>query len=129
MTDTVPMREMKVYQTDDGRRIEMFSLCGSIEHELNAEKPSSEFSERENIYIGVAHIMTEVGPKEIKFEIQNVNSIKEAFGNYYEIANKAVEEMKARWAKQEDEEENRIITVPADALDSIEQQEDGQIII
>ena len=129
MAETVPMREMKVYQTDDGRRIEVFSLRGSVETLPDADKASKEFSKQENIYIGVAHIMTEIGPKEIKFEMTDINTVEEAFGKYHETASQAVEEMKERWEEQQREEESQIITAPASALDALDEQEGGSIIV
>jgi len=130
MAEIVPVRELKVYQTDDGRRVEVFSSCGSVDAMQNTEKASREFSKQDNIYIGVVHIMTEDGPKEIKFEISDISTIEEAFGKYHEMAGKSIKEMEERWNEQQKEEENQIITAPADALRSIdESQEGGQIII
>ena len=132
MTETVPVREVKVYQTDDGRRIEVFSLCGSVKyiHHEGEEIPNKGFSKEDTIYIGTVHIMTEVGPREIKFEINGVKSKEEAFDRYHEIATLAVEEMKQRWEEHKKEMESQIITAPADALDAIDDaQGEGTIIL
>ena len=130
MTDvkTVPMRKLDVYQTDDGRRIEMFSICGSVNLDTanDDENEGQEFSDK-TIYVGVVHIPSPSGPQEIKFEIPDVNTPEEAFGKYYEVASLAVEEIKKRWKQRQEEAENQIVTAPAGVLKDLEDEE-GKII-
>jgi len=128
-TDTVPMRKLDVYQTDDGRRVEVFSICGSVKLDTanDDEDEGQEFSDK-TIHVGVVHIPSPAGPQEIKFEIPDVNTPEEAFDKYYEVASLAVEEIKKRWQQKQHEAENQIITAPAEALRTLDQQE-GRIIV
>jgi hypothetical protein len=121
--DMVPFREMKTFQTDDGRRIEVFYKMGEVSKMKSEEDTDIEFIE-EPVYIGVVHIMTDVGPKEIKFEIGDATSVEDAFEKYQIWAEKSIEEIKARF----NEARSRIIQAPADALNMIDNNK-SQIII
>ena len=125
---TVPMRKLDVYQTDDGRRIEVFPIVGSVGIDTANDEEASvkEFSDQ-TIYVGVVHVPSPSGPQEIKFEIPGINSAEEAFDKYYEFASMAVEEIRKRMQQRQDEQDNQIITAPAGALQSLEGE--GNIII
>jgi len=124
---TVPMRKQEVYQTDDGRKIEVFSICGSVEL-VNDNDEIHEFS-NDTIYVGVVHIATEAGPTEIKFEIPRVNSIEEAFDSYQETATLAIEEMQRRREEMKKQYESQIVTAPKEALQALDQNNSGGKII
>ena len=125
----VPMRKLEVYQTDDGRRIEVFIICGSVKLDVEDDEDTTDqtFSDK-TIFVGVVHIPSPTGPQEIKFEIPGVNRIEVAFDKYYEFAGKAVEEIKKRMQQRQEEAENKIVTAPAGALNALEQGK-GNIII
>ena len=75
----VPMRKLEVYQTDDGRRIEVFIICGSVKLDVEDDEDATDqtFSDK-TIFVGVVHIPSPTGPQEIKFEIPGVNRIEVA---------------------------------------------------
>ena len=131
MADTVPMRKLDVYQTDDGRRVEVFSICGSVALDTaNDDEDSGQNFSDKTIYVGVVHIPTPDGPQEIKFEIPDVEAIEEAFDKYYDVASVAVEEIKKRWKQRQEEMENQIVTATPDTVRAIEQgQGPGNIIL
>jgi len=124
--EMVPVRELSVFQTDDGRRLEVFTKTSEVKYvsRPHPEEQSGEeipqFDPSEKIFVGVAQIGTQFGLKEIKFEIP-AKDADEALSKYYEFAEAAAEElhrkiMEAR-AEREAAESQQIITVPADALD------------
>ena len=129
----VAIREMQVHQTDDGRRIETYTINGTtkciVPPNADPKDLNMDFDESEVVYIGAIHLMSQTGPREIKFSILEVESLEEAFEKYYEYADKAVEEIKRR-AQQE--QGQQIIQAPADALNAIDamaQESEGGIII
>jgi hypothetical protein len=129
----VAIREMQVHQTDDGRRIETYTINGTtkcvIPPNANPEDLNMDFDESETVYIGAIHLMSPTGPREIKFSILDVDSLEEAFDKYYEYADKAVEEIKRR---AQEEQGQQIVQAPADALNAIDgmaQDGTGGIIV
>jgi len=126
--EKVPLRKLDIFQTDDGRRIEVFTKTGLIKHihRQNQDDPESnevpQFDPSEKIFVGVAQIGTMFGLKEIKFEIP-AKDIDDAFTQYYEYAEAAAEELhrKILEARAQKEQENKIVTASADDLNMINQ--------
>jgi hypothetical protein len=126
---TVPMRKLEVYQTDDGRRVEVFPIVGSVELDTaNDEEAAGQNFSDKTIFVGVVHIPSPSGPQEIKFEIPGVGTPEAAFEEYYDFASKAVEEIRKRMAQKQEDESKKIVTAPAGALDALEQGK-GNIIL
>ena len=126
----VPMRKLEVYQTDDGRRVEVFPICGSVALDTandDDEEAGQNFSDK-TIFVGVVHIPSPSGPQEIKFEIPGVDTPEAAFDKYYEFASRAVEEIRSRMKQKQEEMDRQIVTAPAGALDALKQGE-GSIIL
>ena len=123
------MRKLEVFQTDDGRRVEVFPIVGSVELDTaNDEEAAGQNFSDKTIFVGVVHIPSPSGPQEIKFEIPNVDTPEAAFDKYYEFASKAVEEIRNRMKQRQEEAEKQIVTAPAGALDALKQGE-GSIIL
>ncbi len=133
----VPMRTMEVYQADDGRRIEVFKKKGTIpfiKRTQDEDDGIPEFSDLEHIFIGVVHVYTNYGPKEIKFQIPNAVTIKDAFTQYYGLADEAIADLerkiKEAQTQAQDQTQNKIVTAPAGVIDTFNQpDEDGGIIM
>jgi len=126
---TVPMRNLEVYQTDDGRRVEVFPIVGSVELDTaNDEEAAGQSFSSETIYVGVVHIPSPSGPQEIKFEIPGVDTPQAAFDKYYDFASKAVDEIRKRMIQRQEEADKKIVTAPAEALKALDQGE-GNIIL
>jgi hypothetical protein len=126
---TVPMRKLEVYQTDDGRRVEVFPIVGSVELDTaNDEEAAGQSFSSETIYVGVVHIPSPSGPQEIKFEIPGVDTPQAAFDKYYDFASKAVDEIRKRMIQRQEEADKKIVTAPAEALKALDQGE-GNIIL
>lgn len=122
----VPVREMKVYQSDDGRRIEQWSTVDKIEQIQEREFDEDQSTDKDELFVGVVNIMTSQGTKEIKFEIPT-DTLEEAFDQYVELANQSLEELKKRVQEQTQqhagEDGGGIVTAPASALNSIDSPE------
>lgn len=127
----VPMRKMTVYQTDDGRRIEAFEKVSEIPFDTRSEEENDgSFEQRDTIYVGTVPIMTNKGPREIKFEIENSNTVEEAFAGFFAAAEKTMEVLNAQQKEMEEQtREPRIVSAPAQALKDLEGQKPGNIII
>jgi hypothetical protein len=122
----VPMREMKVYQTDDGRRVEVFEKIDVVKYDPgDSEEAERSFSPDKQLFIGAVHVMTQQGPKEIKFSIE-ATDIKNAFDKFHTAANAAVAELERRFKKAMEEERSHIQTVPAGALNLLKANEPGE---
>ena len=101
MENQVPLRKMEVYQTDDGRRIEAYTYVKDVElvkdsADTNGVAETGNFSKEPFVFVGVVHVGTPVGPKEIKFEITDAKTVEEAFGKYYDFAQNAAESLMKR---------------------------------
>lgn len=128
----VPVRKMSVYQTDDGRRIEAFEKVSTVPFDTRSEEDDAinNFEQKTTIYVGAVPIMTSKGPREIKFEIENANTIEEAFAGFFPAAEKTMESLNAQQkAMEEQMQEPRIVPAPAQALKDLEGKKPGNIII
>ena len=101
-----PLRKLEVYQSDDGRKIEVFTKVGTVPFDRAPEDNINKgYQSLDNIYIGVVRLRKEetdpktnkvyVIEREKKFLIE-ANSIEDAFSKYYGLANKAAQEEKDR---------------------------------
>ena len=131
MIQNVPLRRIDTYRTDDGRFVEQFTKVNDIpfvKAPNDIDPGDVKFSPEESIFIGVVQIMTRVGPKDLKFEI-DADTIEQAFTKYHEYATRAYEELQTQ-AEAEAHKEH-IIQAPANALDQLSQAgiEPGRNII
>ena len=134
----VPIRQLEVYQLDDGRRIEVFRRCGEVpfitrkDEEKPAEPPNFSNSE-EKIYIGVLYVMMQTGSTgEIKFPIQGVTSLEEAFNKWHDVAEQAAQQYTKDKQERLDKLQNQIVTASPEALQQIDNAsglEDGPGVI
>jgi hypothetical protein len=88
----IPMRKKEIYQSDDGRYIEVFTKTGEVDFQQEKDEEIPEFPGNETIYVGVIHIPVGPSLKELKFEIANVKTVEEAFGKFIELAQPAAEQ-------------------------------------
>ena len=124
MSNMVPLRTMTIYQTDDGRRIETFKKCAEVDPVIRPgqdKDKDKEFATEETIFVGVVHIMTNVGPKEVKFQIHDVDNINDALKRYYEMSDDAVKKLAEKLEEAQRDTDNQIITAPASVLDELDE--------
>lgn len=99
----IPVRTLKIYQTDDGRKIEEWTKTGQVSFPTNDVKDGYPEINQEIIYIGVATVVvnTENGPisREIKYEIP-ASSYQDALLKYSEYARKTIESYKKMMDEQ-----------------------------
>lgn len=120
----VPLRQMEVWQTDDGRRIEVFKKTGDVKYvhreDLGDSGKVPSFNAPDSLFVGVAQIGTPQGMKEIKFEI-NAASVEDAFDNYHDNAMVAVEELRKQILQARDEYQKTIVTANENDLNAIDE--------
>jgi hypothetical protein len=129
----VPLKEMTVYQADDGRRIEVFKLVDTVSWDTRDPNTNEtpEFSDSEYVYIGVLHIYTNEGTREIKFQISDVDNIQQAFDKYYNLAEQTLQKIREQIQKAQ-AENDRIVKAPANVLQELDDSggdSDGGIVI
>jgi hypothetical protein len=116
----VPVRKVEVFQTDDGRKVEVYTKISETASMKGSEK--TEVSKENVIYAGVVHVGTPIGPKEIKFEIEGAKTLEEALNKYYDFANDAAKKLMEKFEEARKEAENQIVTAPAGALNEIDKE-------
>lgn len=121
---------MTVYQTDDGRRIEMFEEVSRVEYDARAasdeDQAEPEFSDKPVFFAGVVPIMTNQGPKEIKFEIPDVKTIDEAFGQFFDRADKVMEELQSREREMREKANSpKIVAASTQTLQALDEAFEG----
>jgi len=90
----VNFREVKLYQSDDGRKIQVFKHLGEIES-LIGNSPNLPFDPKDisEKYIGMNIVNhPAVGNRTISFIITGVSSVYEAFDSYDKFYKEAFEE-------------------------------------
>jgi len=122
---SVSLREMKTYQTDDGRKIEVYTKIKEVPAESRPGTPT-EFVEQQEIYVGSIRIRLPMGVEEKKFEIE-AESLEEAFEKFHSIAEpvhrafvqEIREAMQSHMQQQQQEEQPKVITAPAGVLNQL----------
>ena len=122
----VPLRRKEIYQSDDGRYVEMFTKVAEVEETKNEENETEtegneEYSPVEKIFVGVAHIPVGQQVKEIKFEIPDATTIEEAFDKYHDLAYGAAQEFMKMLQESMMKNQSKIITADSGALQEIDQ--------
>jgi len=122
---------METFLADDGRKLEIFTKQGETEAIEGQTVPQKTKEEDANIiFVGVASVMTEEGPREIKFQIKEVATVEEAFNAYHDCANKTVQELKEKIQQQQMQQDNKIVTAGAGALDALDEEaKQGNLIL
>jgi len=121
----VPLRRKEIYQSDDGRYVEVFTKINEIGETKEpgevGDNEQPEYSPAEQVFVGVAHIP--VGPtvKEIKFEIPEATTIEDAFDKYHDIAYGAAQEFMKMLQENMSKQQSKIVTADATALAGIDQ--------
>lgn len=112
----VPYRQMTVYQSDDGRKIEVFSKKGTIQYQErdNVKKPEFDLN-LVDIYVGVAQIITEYGIKEVRFHIE-ADNLEDAFNKHYKEAMLAHEEVQRQIEEHKKKQMESIVTASEEDL-------------
>jgi len=129
----VPLRRKDIYQSDDGRYVEVFTKINEIDETKEpgeeAENETPEYSPAEQVFVGVAHVPVGPSVKEIKFEIPDATTVEEAFEKYHDIAYSAAQEFMKMLQESVTKQQSKIITAPATAMaeiDQLRQQNDGK---
>ena len=87
----IPIRSVSTYMTDDGRKVDLIKKIDSIKDSLEINKEDKDPilpKLPDEFYVGVAIVVDDSGPVELKFllDAQNIN---EAFKKYTTEAGKA----------------------------------------
>ena len=123
-----PIREINAYELhtpNSVRKIEVFSKVGHLDCDVD-DKLIAEMGDHhkllfeEIVYEGIGHVMVSVNgqnvqPQEIRFRIEGVTSLGDAFEKYEDFAAKAVAEMQKEHEKMQQQKQNQILT-PGDLL-------------
>jgi len=135
---SLPIREIKIFQTDDARRIEQLTKVSvTTTPPLNEDFTSEDILDGDVIFVGVLALRFPiVGPQECRFKIE-AKDITEAFEKYNDIAEQAAEKMGEnfqKWVEEQQREKQRqqmgqIVTAPAEALNHIPDPKDRKIIL
>lgn len=137
----IAYRSIETHMADDGRKVEVFKKVGEIpfdkgEHSDAPDSVDESLVNTETIYIGITNIAfpsqtpdgrVQLVPREIKFEISNVDSLEQAFAQYHsEVANI----MKKIEQDMQDSQSN-IVQASADTLNAIDSgdQSNGNIVL
>lgn len=99
----IPIREIKIYQSDDGKKIETHQLTQTFDADIEiTEEEKKEIEENSStfMYIGIASIEIGgnegiMGSQEIKFQI-NACNIEGAFQNFEESLNEFINEQQSK---------------------------------
>ena len=142
----VPLRRKEIFQSDDGRYVEVYTKINEIElvketvqeveegeteiEEIEeVEEVEEEVPAPDKIFVGVVHIPIGNQAKEIKFEITDCETIENAFAKFHNVAQLAAEEYMKMLKEQMEKARNpNIITAGPEALqeiERIEQKNDG----
>tara|TARA_Y100000034_G_scaffold101366_1_gene125624 strand:+ start:15254 stop:15577 length:324 start_codon:yes stop_codon:yes gene_type:complete len=87
--------EINAYVNDEGSKIEQLIPIESQEVNSDEEK-NNNMSQ----FVGVAHMVSDYATTEVRFPIENVSSLKEAFAGFENSLNSFMEEMKSQMAEQ-----------------------------
>lgn len=106
------IREMKTYQTDDARRVEVWEPVGKVSYDPVLDDPEElEELPDTRLFIGVVQVgLPGLGPRETRFEIPGVETIESAFEKYPDLAraaSEAVERQYMDFLKQQQEAQQR----------------------
>lgn len=104
-----------VYQSLDGMRIKHLAKAGEVESDRVPEEDLKD--QKDNMFVGILQILTQVGPRELDFEIESVNNVDEAFSKYPEVAKKVVEDFMKKL--NEDMSRQSIITASENDLKNL----------
>jgi len=85
----IPMRQMFVYESDDGRKIEELRKVGELKDEVEID---DNYEIPESIFYGMATLNSPMGPQEIKFPII-AKTLEEAFEDHPKCIDKIMEEI------------------------------------
>ena len=93
MEINIPIREVKIYQSEDGKRIEEHKTVKQITVEIEDSEVDN-IDTSSHVYIGIASINSPMGPQEIKFPIE-VDNLEDAFLNFIPTIENLMEEMQS----------------------------------
>jgi len=88
MENQIPVREVKIYQADDGRKIEKYEIIATIIEETDQKET---YQDEKILFVGVASAMSESGIHELNFPI-SASSISEAFENFHSSLEEFIKE-------------------------------------
>ena len=93
------VREIKTYQADDGRKVQILSKVDSVK--VNGSLAANFDINKEDIFVGSCLFNhPAVGPQQIIFEIKEVKNYLEAFDQFDKFAEPAIKEAAENINKQ-----------------------------
>jgi len=90
----IPIREVKIYQSADGLKIEEHTTTLHRKIEIN-ESDIDKVNTSHTLYYGSASLDSPMGPQEIKFPIE-AKDLKDAFSEFVPTIEKLMEEMQSQ---------------------------------
>jgi len=122
----VKIREAKTYQSEDGRKIEIWTVAGETSYQPQAQNEVDslkQFTTAPEIF-GILPVQTMAGLREVKFLIPDTITKEDAFDKFYEAAQPVLDAIKKQYddyrAKVE-AEQKKIVTAPAGTLNLIKE--------
>jgi hypothetical protein len=89
MKINVPYRKVDIYESDDGRRVQVYTKKGELETEFpeGEELPEQlDISTEEVLYMGLLQLQFIDGNRDIPFVIPEATSVDDAFHKFNEVA-------------------------------------------
>jgi len=126
MKKSVIFRKKEEFMAESGERVEVWVKHGRVEMEVNPEAEQNEDIELERMFQGSILIMTEIGPKEIKFSIPNVDTVEEAFKAFPVAVEEVIEELERQREEAIRKAQSQIIQAPADAMNQLNRLQQTQ---
>lgn len=105
MEVNVPIREVTLYQSDDGRRVEVYKKLSEVKTEFDDKlKDQLQTVNKDIVYMGILEIeFDDGGVQDMKFEIET-DSLEDAFIQFNEIAPTIVQKTHEALKKRLEEE-------------------------
>ena len=125
MKINIPYRKVDIYESDDGRRVHVYTKQGELETEFsdNEELPEQlDISKEEVLYMGLLQLQFIDGNRDIPFVIPEATSVDDAFHKFNEVAPGIINDI----YEKEKASENQV--VPASETDLMAIDEGGIIL-
>ena len=114
MKMNVPIRRVEDYQSEDGRRVQVYTKVGEVETEFVDDEDVEEhldISKEQVVYMGVLQLQFATSSRDLPFLIPDATSIADAFNKFNDIAKGVTEDVYEKLR----EEQNQV--VPASEMD------------
>tara|TARA_Y100000310_G_C20701199_1_gene830034 strand:- start:62 stop:460 length:399 start_codon:yes stop_codon:yes gene_type:complete len=117
MNKQIAIREIKVYQSDDGRKIEEHKITTTVNPPESIDEEYWEhvkdIADKDVLYFGSMLIETSMGNSEVKFHIEGAENLQDAYGKIDAEAEKAMTKIQ----KEMEQQQNQIVTAAPNDMD------------